>query len=130
MEWRSEQCRKVCRIIDNSLANRPAERDSLIVATRKAFEALEGSHWIPCSERLPETDNFRTGFEVTYKTENGKYKVTSMKWENTVVRGKKVSRWIWNDRIAPWKVVAWKPFSEPYQEGEQNGWLNQQTEGD
>ena len=41
MGWRNEQCRKVCRIIDNFLANRPTERDSLIVAVQKAFNALE-----------------------------------------------------------------------------------------
>ena len=41
MGWKNEQCRKICRIIDDSLANRPTERDSLIVAVRKAFDALE-----------------------------------------------------------------------------------------
>jgi len=40
MSLREEQCKKVCRILDNVLANRPTERDSLIVATRKAFKAL------------------------------------------------------------------------------------------
>ena len=40
---RQEQCDKVCRILDDVLANRPTERDSLIVATRKAFDALEQS---------------------------------------------------------------------------------------
>ena len=50
---RQEQCDKVCRILDDALANRPTERDSLIVATRKAFEALEaheGQQWIPVTE--------------------------------------------------------------------------------
>lgn len=37
---RDEQCNKVCRILDDILANRPTERDALIVAVRKAFEAL------------------------------------------------------------------------------------------
>ena len=41
MGWRNDQCKKVCRIIDNYLANRPTERDSLIVAVQKAFDALE-----------------------------------------------------------------------------------------
>ena len=41
MSLREEQCKKVCRILDNVLANRPTERDSLIVAVRKAFESLE-----------------------------------------------------------------------------------------
>jgi hypothetical protein len=50
---RQEQCNKVCRILDDVLANRPTERDSLIVATRKAFEALEAheeQRWIPVTE--------------------------------------------------------------------------------
>ena len=56
MSLRSEQCKKVCRILDDVLANRPTERDSLIVAVQKAFEVLEtaGSEWTPCSERLPK----------------------------------------------------------------------------
>ena len=53
---RQEQCNKVCRILDDVLANRPTERDSLIVATRKAFEALERQQWIPVEERLPEEE--------------------------------------------------------------------------
>ena len=40
MSLREEQCKKVCRILDDVLANRPTERDSLIVATRNAFKAL------------------------------------------------------------------------------------------
>ena len=40
MSLREEQCQKVCRILDDVLANRPTERDSLIVAVRKAFKAL------------------------------------------------------------------------------------------
>ena len=46
---RQEQCDKVCRILDNYLYNRPTERDSLIVATRKAFETLEQAE-TNCSE--------------------------------------------------------------------------------
>ena len=40
MSIRDEQCRKVCRILDDVLANRPTERDALCVAVDKAFEAL------------------------------------------------------------------------------------------
>ena len=40
MSLREDQCKKVCRILDNVLANRPTERDSLIVAVREAFKAL------------------------------------------------------------------------------------------
>ena len=46
---RQEQCNKVCRILDDVLANRPTERDSLIVAVRKAFDALEQAE-TNCSE--------------------------------------------------------------------------------
>ena len=54
MSLREEQCKKVCRILDDVLANRPTERDSLIVATRSAFSALSEPHWIPVTERLPQ----------------------------------------------------------------------------
>ena len=47
MSLREEQCKKVCRILDDVLANRPTERDSLIVAVQLAFEALSEPHWIP-----------------------------------------------------------------------------------
>lgn len=53
---RQEQCDKVCRILDDVLANRPTKRDSLIVAVQKAFEALEKQRWIPVSEALPEEE--------------------------------------------------------------------------
>ena len=46
---RQEQCDKVCRIIDNFLANRPTERDSLIAAVQKAFDTLEQAE-TNCSE--------------------------------------------------------------------------------
>ena len=49
MGRRNDQCRKVCRILDVVLANRPTERDSLIVAVRKAFDALEQAE-TNCSE--------------------------------------------------------------------------------
>ena len=50
MGWRNDQCKKVCWMIDDFLANRPTERDSLIVAVQKAFDALEKQNtgrWIP-----------------------------------------------------------------------------------
>lgn len=43
MSIREEQCRKVCRILDDVLANRPTERDALCVAVDKAFDALSQS---------------------------------------------------------------------------------------
>jgi hypothetical protein len=46
MSLREEQCKKVCRILDDVLANRPTERDSLIVAVRKAFVEPKRGKWI------------------------------------------------------------------------------------
>jgi hypothetical protein len=51
MSLRKEQCNKVCRILDDVLANRPNERDSLVIATRNAFAE---PNWIPVTERLPK----------------------------------------------------------------------------
>ena len=47
MSVRNEQCEKVCKILDDALANRPSERDTLIVAVQKAFDALADDGWIP-----------------------------------------------------------------------------------
>lgn len=41
MGIRQDQCNKVCRIIDDYLANRPRERDELIVAVRTAFKEAD-----------------------------------------------------------------------------------------
>ena len=53
MSLREEQCQKVCRILDDVLANRPTERDSLIVATRNAFSALSEQPEIIRDEHCP-----------------------------------------------------------------------------
>ena len=106
---RQEQCDKVCRILDDVLANRPTERDSLIVATRKAFEALGGTKWIPCSERLPE----EKGRYLVYYTLCGT--VRDIRTAMFYPGG-----WLeWDvDGIAGIALVrAWMPLPEPYEEG-------------
>ena len=79
-------------------------------------EAPEQDRWIPVTERLPETDRDKWHTEFIVTTEDGK--VLSMDWENTIVRNKPVSRWIWRGRLAPWRVIAWRPLPAPYQEDE------------
>ena len=100
MSLREEQCKKVCRILDDVLANRPTERDSLIVATRNAFSALSEPHWISCNERLPEKPN---------KT----YLVTLDYGE----QGRAIGQVFYHFEPIGWAdsaVIAWMPLPEPF----------------
>lgn len=98
MSLREEQCNKVCRILDDVLANRPTERDSLIVAVRKAFEVEP--HWIPCSERrLPESDE-----DVLVQMDDGSMMVD--------FRSASSNGWFWAELDD--EPVAWMPLPEPY----------------
>ena len=108
MSLREEQCKKVCRILDDVLANRPTERDSLIVAVQLAFESLSEPHWIPVTERLPETE--------------GRYIVV-----NSKIGGWRVDIDFYRPYMGGWMydqgVLAWMPLPEPYKgvtDGNQN----------
>ena len=109
---RDEQCKKVCRILDNALENRPTERDFLIVAVEKAFNQLKQSElvkqleqkWIPCSERLPED-----GTEVfVYLFER---KIPYIAWVEDC-------RWYTEDFEVEKEnyPIAWLPLPESYRE--------------
>lgn len=77
----------------------------------------DGHRWIPVTERLPERRKYRTTFLATVSCESWKNNETLVvEWENTTVRGKDVSRWIWNDRLFPeeWEIIAWQPLPAPY----------------
>lgn len=52
-------------------------------------------------------------FQVTIPQAEGNKTIT-MDFEYTTIRGKEVARWKWCGRLSPWKVLAWKPLSEPY----------------
>lgn len=95
MSLREEQCNKVCRILDDVLANRPTERDSLIVAVRKAFEAEP--HWIPVTERSPRKRDHKDDM-VLDCNENGSIRF------NTCING----TWVYGNPI------AWMPLPEPF----------------
>lgn len=117
MSIRKEQCNKVCRILDDVLTNRPAERDSLIVAVRKAFEALElfgnseqlpsaqpDPEWIPCSERLPiEPRHYLCSFNRPNRID--KIYVDLAYWTG--------DRWC---GYRPDQINAWMPLPKPYKE--------------
>ena len=68
MSIREEQCNKVCRILDDVLANRKTERDSLIVAVRKAFESLEQ---FGISEQLPSVQPELSNNSPELENKNG-----------------------------------------------------------
>ena len=128
---RQEQCDKVCRILDDVLANRPTERDSLIVAVQKAFEALEQAktncseipnNWIPCSERLPEehewvgTKRFGTTISdevyVTFEAPDGQRFTDHISFQNGKLSASDAERMrVWYKGAKP---VAWMPLPEPW----------------
>lgn len=69
--------------------------------------------WIPCSERFPEEDDYKSCIEcldgaVWYFTENGTmglgyYYKSTKEWSTT------------GDLKTDGKVIAWKPLPEPYE---------------
>lgn len=118
MSLREEQCKKVCRILDDVLANRPTERDSLIVAVRKAFKELEEPHWIPCSERLPEEKDAGILKKLgTSKRSEYVLATVEVKGERmTVTACTYDGKWDWNMKYAfpDYKIVAWMPLPAPW----------------
>ena len=123
---RQEQCDKVCRILDDVLANRPTERDFLIVATRKAFEALKEQRWIPCSKRMPEerewigTKNFGTTISdkvyVTFEAPDGQRFADHISFQNgKLSRSDAEKMRVWYKGAKP---IAWMPLPEPYRGGD------------
>ena len=126
---RQEQCDKVCRILDDVLANRPTERDSLIVAVRKAFDALEQSKWTLCSKRMPEehewigTKRFGTTISdevyVTFEAPDGQRFADHISFQNGKLSRSDAERMrVWYKGAKP---IAWMPLPEYYQkkDGEQ-----------
>ena len=121
MGWRNDQCRKVCRILDDVLANRPTERDSLIVAVQKAFDALEQAetncseipnNWIPCSERQPDVN----GWYITTISGEICGQDRAFSGMSEFANGKWTSG---DDADETEMTIAWMPLPEPYQGGEQ-----------
>ena len=122
MGWRNDQCKKVCRIIDIFLANRPTERDSLIVAVQKAFDALERSKWTPCNNCMPEehewigTKRFGTTISdevyVTFETPDGQRFAKHISFQNgKLSRSDAEIMRVWHKGAKP---ITWQPCPEPY----------------
>jgi len=87
-------------------------------AMQMALKALCEPMWIPCSERLPEEDDYKpfSYYEdgaILFCTKNGKvgfgwYYESTKEWAN-------------EDDHTPGEVIAWMPLPEPYKEGAQDG---------
>ena len=107
MSLREEQCKKICRILDDVLANRPTERDSLIVAVQLAFESLSEPHWIPVTKKLPDKDE-RDYWICT----DGGYQC-QCRWTDDIGFGHH-DMWRWSGNPQYSKVIAWMPLPEPY----------------
>ena len=120
---RQEQCDKACRILDDVLANRPTERDSLIVAVRKAFDALEQSKWTRCNDCMPEehewigTKRFGTTISdevyVTFEAPGGQRFADHINFQNGKLSRSDEHRMKVVYKGA--KPIAWMPLPEPYQ---------------
>ena len=112
MSLKEEQCKKVCRILDDVLANRPTERDSLIVAVRKAFNALAEPNWIPVTERLPEN-----GRQVLVYARSVHYALAKYD-EMRNADGTYKKQWVTFDAWKPFytikEVIAWCELPEPF----------------
>ena len=129
MSLREEQCKKICRILDDVLANRPTERDSLIVAVQLAFESLSKPHWIPVTERLPENND---PVNVTWVNHNPEVYYMGIKDKPfTATAHYHRGHWYWYssvtqdnlDEYGTWtpdlvdkdvEITAWQPLPEPF----------------
>ena len=87
-------------------------------ALEQAIEMLEAQEWVPCKERLPESDeDYKSCMEcldgaVWYFTANGSmglgyYYESTKQWSTTT------------DLKTDGKVIAWKPLPESYREDEE-----------
>ena len=75
-------------------------------------EKEHNNGWIPCSERLPEVNNF-----VLVESEHGIWIVRLIEYGN-----RKYFVDIYNDYSCPIdSVLAWQPLPQPYKERDTNG---------
>ena len=107
-------------------------RDRLMTTNSKQYEALtiaisslekqEQNRWIPCSVRLPvEKDAGILKKLGTDKRSDYVLATVEVKGERmTVTACTYDGKWDWNMKYAfpDYKVIAWRPLPEPYQEKE------------
>lgn len=83
----------------------------------KKHETFRYGEWIPCSERLPESEEPEILCLVTYQD----YDVSEGKWENERlgIMSYLTKHRIWNTKALV-NVLAWQPLPEPYKEKKNN----------
>ena len=132
MSLREEQCKKVCRILDDVLANRPTERDALIVAVRTAFDELKKRkpepHWIPFKHRKP-TEEEGTAFDYIMDCkcpEDEQNILVSINIQghehvqyDTFYGGGGEECCLESSYELVEEATAWMPLPEPYREGQE-----------
>lgn len=76
--------------------------------------------WIKCADEQPKLpgdfDYIGRSFIVAYPGYQGELQVTNMTYQRTKVRGKRIERWEWNDRIAANAIgepLYWMPLPAP-----------------
>ncbi len=77
----------------------------------KAREAKRGTHWIPCSGRLPSDEDYDETFTVTIQCEHYDG------WDDYVTGYADWTSHGWDIQsyyLGQIKVVAWMPLPEPY----------------
>ncbi len=96
-------------------------KDEIRAFEHERLKTSETSHhgeWIPCSERLPESEEPEVLCLVTYQDFN----VSECKWENARlgIMSYLTKHRIWNTKALV-SVLAWMPLPEPYKEQKNNG---------
>ena len=97
-----------------------AVNDSICEALHNAYDCgkragyvVERSRWISVEDRLPEED----GWYITMTNAMGKTRgVIPMRYTTSTVRGQRLRRWTYHDRLSPWRVTHWMPLPEPLKE--------------
>lgn len=112
--WTSTLICHNCDHKDEYIEEMEAEIEKLKAANIER-QSEDCGGWI--TDRVPtkeECNGREREFAVTVDANGIKTLVMDFVYET--VRGKKVSRWKWRDRISPWEVIAWHKLPEPYHE--------------
>ena len=82
-----------------------------------AIDALERQRWVPCSERLPEKEGWYITTVESEKTGKRRIENDLFAVDIALAHGHTPNKFC-KDGYRQ-RTVAWMPFAEPYQDGEQ-----------